>query len=373
MPNPIYLDYAAATPVDGDAIIAARRYATKIFYNPSSAHFLGQKASFAVERAREQCARAIGADNSEIYFTCGGTEAINWAMRCVLSQGTRIAVSAIEHDAVIANAELLSSGGGFVDYIKPNVLGTVTAEALEKSIGTDTSLVCVMAVNNITGAIQPIKELCQAAHKHGALFFTDAVQAINGIKIDVKDWDVDLLAVSGHKFYAPKGVGFLYVKKGVKITPLLYGGEQEHNLRAGTIDVPSVVAMGVAIEKAQANVAKYNEYTAAVVDAFESNLAYGETVRCEKKTADIISRVFYFPNKSIDGGRLAVALSCAGVCCSVGSACSAGSAVPPRTLTEMGVAHPECSVRFSFGKTTTVFQAERAAKIVNRTVRKLIG
>lgn len=370
MTDRIYLDYAATAPVSDTAFAAALPYYKDIFYNPSSAHALGQLASSATERAREKCATAIGARADEIYFTSGGTEAINWAFSSVSdAEGKHIVLSAIEHDAAIACAENLRSRGFSVDYVRPDADGIVTADALEAVLRDDTALVCVMTVNNIVGSVQPIKELCAAAHRRGALFFTDAVQAMNALDIDVSDSGVDMLAVSGHKLYAPKGVGFLYIRRGVSVAPMMLGGEQERGLRAGTLDVPSVVALGAAAEEATADREKNNAHVKAVRNEFLRTLDCGAPVVCGRAVDDIVSVVF----DGVNGGRLAVALSCAGVCCSVGSACSAGSAVPPRTLVEMGVKNADSSVRFSFGRGTTVEQAAKAARIVNDAVLRLKG
>ncbi|MCH5165719.1 MAG: cysteine desulfurase [Clostridiales bacterium] len=368
MKTPIYLDYAATTPVDKEVLSAALPFYTQSFYNPSSSHALGQKAAAAVDFAREKCAAAINASPSEIYFTSGGTEAINWAMSGLPHNKKHVVVSAIEHDAVMACAKRFTENGCDVDFVKPDEHGIIRADALKSVLRESTGLVCVMTVNNIVGSIQPIKELALAAHEVGALFFTDAVQAVNSIDIDAKYTDVDMLAVSGHKFYAPKGIGLLYVKRGLSVKPFMVGGEQERGMRAGTVDVPSVVAMGVAIEMAQKNVQEYNAHASEVANAFTSLLKFGNVVQCENKTADIISIVF----DGVNGGRLAIALSCSGVCCSVGSACSAGSATPPQTLIEMGVKNADCAVRFSFGKNTTVTSAKTAAQIVNTTVKRLM-
>lgn len=363
----IYLDYAATTPTDEQVFDAAKPYYTDIFYNPASMHFLGQKANAAVEKARRQCAEAINANPDEIYFTSGGTESINLAL-CGVSGG--LAVSAIEHDATLACAEKLSNSGTDVRYINVNGDGIVTPEALTEAIDDNTALACVMAVNNIVGSIQPIKSLAAAAHDKGVLFFTDAVQAVNSLEIDVKDWDVDMLAVSGHKFYAPKGVGFLYVKRGVKLKPLTVGGNQEGGLRAGTHNVPAIVAMGEAIQKAKALRTQYNAHVTHISSEFINTLDCGKIIECGNKTDEIVSVVFCGKNGYIDGGRLSTALSVEGVCCSVGSACSAGSATPPQTLLAMGVEHANSSVRFSFGRNTTIEQVRRAAQIVNAVVKR---
>ena len=363
--NPIYLDYAATTPVDRDIAELAAKYMTREYYNPASAHACGQRALSLLENARAELADAIGCVPRELVFTSSGTEAVNLALKSI-TYG-RVAVSAIEHDAALSCARHLESRGVAVDYIEPDEHGIIMPKSLKAALNPDTRLVRVMAVNNIIGAVQPIKELAEIAHTAGALFFTDAVQAVNGTKINVKDSGVDMLCASGHKFYAPKGVGFLYARRGVKLAPQIEGGEQEYGLRAGTVDVPSACALVRAFIKAQAHVDEYNAHTEIVSDAFIKHLKYGKPIICPTRTNDIISVVF----DGINGNRLAVALSMAGVCCSVGSACSAGSQTPPQTLLHMPVA-AESSVRFSFGKRTSVAQAVRAARIVNETVQRFM-
>ncbi len=370
--NIYYLDYAATTPVDAEVIASALPYFGSSFHNPASAHLLGQMASMAVEHARSQCLSAInGKGAGNVYFTSGGTEAINWAIKCVrIPQGSRIVVSALEHDAVTACAERMKQRGYEVVTVMPTKDGIITPEALESVIDDNTSLVCVMTVNNIVGTVQPIKELTEVAHSHGALMFTDAVQAVNSVPLDVSDTGVDMLCVSGHKFYAPKGSGFLYVRSGVGLDPLLDGGSQENGYRAGTVDVPAAVALGTAITRAAQNTELYRRTAKAAADAFLSALDCGSPILPGVPRADDILSVVF---DGVNGGRLAVALSVAGVCCSVGSACSAGSATPPPALLAMGIENADCAVRFSFGKNTTPQSATAAALIVNETVAKLIN
>lgn len=367
--NPIYLDHAATTPADRDVVAAAMPYYTNTFYNPSSAHILGQRAARAVDCAREKCARAINARPSEIYFTSGGTEAVNLALKgFCYGDKKHVVISGIEHDCALSCVEHLKSTGVAVDFVMPNSVGIITPDALNKVIRDDTALVCVMTVNNITGAIQPVQALAEVAHSHGAKLFTDAVQAINTQSIDVKSGEIDMLAASAHKFYGLKGAGFLYAKTGIKLRPIIGGGEQERGVRGGTQNVPAIVAMGEAIEKAVITRNEYLELVKTVSDEFLRCLRYGRIVEPPQKTDDIMTIIF----DGINGGRLAVALSCAGVCCSVGSACSAGSATPPLTLVNMGVENPDCAVRFSIGRETTVSAVRRAARIVNATVKRLL-
>lgn len=373
MTEPIYLDYAATTPTDADALSSALPYYTDAFYNPSSGHALGMRAASAVECARAECARAINCKPSEIFFTSGATEAVNWVINKLVKYERgrfRIVVSGLEHDCVFECVEDLHKIWFDVATVQPDADGIVRPEALERVVNENTALVCVMTVNNIIGTVQPIKELARVAHAVGADFFTDAVQAVNTQKIDVRDSDVDFLAVSGHKFYAPKGCGFLYMKSGAGLHPFVLGGGQERGMRAGTVDVPAVVAMGKAITKAAAMRDEYVEHAKKVSEAFAGALEFGHIIaENSPRTPDILSVAF----DGADGGRLAVALSMAGVCCSVGSACSAGSATPPQTLLNMGFESARSSVRFSFGRQTTEKQAKAAAEIVNATVKRLLG
>lgn len=373
MNDHIYLDYAATTPTDGEVLEAARPYFDSVFYNPSSTHALGLRASNAVEAARAECAAAINCKPSEIIFTSGGTEAIN---QVIIKLGKykrgkyRIVVSGMEHDSVYECVEYLREIWFDVVTLEPDKNGIIEPSALAEVVNDNTALVCIMTVNNIIGTVQPIKELAEIAHSRGAIFFTDAIQAVNTQDLDVAKSGVDILAVSGHKFYAPKGSGFLYVRSGVELWPLIFGGGQERGLRSGTVNVPAVVAMGKAIKKAVAMRVEYTAHVNAVYNEFVSALECGQVIaENAPRTNDIVSIAF----DGVDGGRLAVALSMAGVCCSVGSACSAGSATPPRTLVAMGFEKANNSVRFSFGRYTTLEEAKRAAETVNITVKRLLG
>ncbi len=364
----IYLDYAATTPVDGEVIAAALPYYGSTFFNPASSHTLGQVAASAVEFSRRACEKALNAERGTVFFTSSGTEAVNQAIKCVdIPSNGKIVVSAIEHESVKACVERLKARGHETATVMPTADGIITPEAVAEAAAGGAALVCVMTVNNIVGTIQPIKEIAEVAHAHGALMFTDAVQAVNATELDVKQSGVDMLCASGHKFYSLKGCGLLYVREGVKIRPLIDGGNQESGLRAGTVDVPAVIAIAEAIRRAQNGVSEYNAHAKEVRGAFLSALNCGEPIKVGAHVDDILLVAF----DGIDGGRLAVALSVAGVCCSVGSACSAGSATPPDALVAMKHPFAGQSVRFSFGKHTTVEQAAHAAKTVNEVVEKL--
>lgn len=230
MEEEIYLDYAAAAPVSIEALEVAYPFFSSEFFNPSSAHAAGQRAAAAVEKARALCASAIAASPREILFTSGGTDAVTKGITGIVSDRKRVVISDIEHECVERAAKELENRGFSVDEVHVGSDGIVSPEELKKKVGGDTALVCVLTVNNITGALQPIKQLCEAAHECGALFFTDAVQAVNAVDIDVRDWNVDMLAVAAHKFYGMKGAGFLYIKNGV---PHLSPKKNRHEKRAG--------------------------------------------------------------------------------------------------------------------------------------------
>lgn len=365
----VYMDYAATTPVDEDVFTAMRPYFCDLFFNAVSGHAAGQRAASAVERAREQCATAIGALPQEIYFTSGATEAINWALKCVDFRGRKkIIVSQIEHDAVLACAEKLKNSGMIIEYCPSDKDGIIEPSQLQAMCDADTALVCVMAVNNQVGAIQPIKELSRIAHEHGALFFTDAVQAVNACLLDVKDCGADLLCVSAHKFYAPKGIGFLYVKRGVGISPLLDGGGQEGGLRSGTSNVAAIVGMGKAIQNACMNRENYTAHIKRLSSRFVSGIGcFAKPIMSRNKIPEIVSVEF----PGVDADKLVVALSCSGVYCSVGAACSAGSARAPQTLIAMNYKNADSVIRFSMGKYLTVEQIDWAIATIEKVYKAL--
>ena len=260
----IYLDHAATTPLDNEIVNKMLPYLTDCFGNADSPHAHGRAAMAAVDNARDTLAALLGAKPSEVYLTSGGTESDNWALvggaYAMKEQGRdHVIVSAIEHHAVKAAAEKLEKEGFAVSYLPVNGRGRVETNALKELISERTSIVAVMAVNNETGAVQPIEELAKIAHGAGALFFTDGVQAAPHMPLDVKKLGVDMLSISSHKFYGPKGCGALYIKSGIRVKPLIVGGEQERGLRGGTTNVAAAVGMAAAYQKTAADMSQANE------------------------------------------------------------------------------------------------------------------
>ncbi len=373
----IYLDHAATTPLDGEVLKKMLPYFTENFGNADSPHAVGRKAVGGVDRARDTVADLLGGKASEVYFTSGGTEADNWALiggaYAQRAQGrNKVIVSSIEHHAVLYAAEKLKREGFDVTYVSPNEGGRVEVSALETLLDDGVGIVAVMAVNNETGVIQPIQELAECAHRYGALFFTDAVQAAPYLPIDVKSWGVDMLSLSSHKFYGPKGVGVLYVKSGVKIERFVGGGEQERGLRGGTTNVPSVVGFAEAYLKNASTMSASNEKIGVLATLFLQAISMLKGVHIngrEEKLPGVL-------NLRVEGVKnvdLLYKLDLQGVYISVGSACASGSIDPSHVLLAMGLTEREASecVRISFGKDNTREEVERVAKIFVETVENL--
>lgn len=376
----IYLDHAATTPLSQKAFEAMQPYFSDIYGNANSQHVFGRDGAKAVNEARQTMAECIGAKPSEVYFTSCGTEADNWAIKGIALQmqdkGKHIITSVIEHPAVYTTCKQLEKFGWQVTYLPVDGEGFVSADDLEKAIRDDTVLVSIMYANNEIGTVQPIKELCDTAHRHGVLFHTDAVQATGAFKYDVKELGVDMLSLSAHKFYGPKGVGALYVRNGLRIEKLLTGGEQERAHRGGTTNVPGVVGMAVALKDALSTVEEDSRYVASLRDRFV------------KRVCDEIDEILYngakdtskrLPNNAnfsfryIEGESILFSLDLAGISASSGSACSSGSLEPSRTLLSIGVpvgtAHG--SIRFTFGKHNTVEDVDYTVDELVKTVARL--
>ena len=266
----IYMDNAATTATRPEVLEAMLPYFTEHYGNPSSIHSVGRDARRAVEKARAQVAAALGAQPREIYFTAGGSESDNWAIRCasraLAAKGKHIITSQIEHHAVLHTCQYMEKQGYEVTYLPVDENGLVSVEDVKNAIRPDTVLISIMAANNEIGTIEPIREIGKVAHEAGVLFHTDAVQAVGAVPIDVNDWNVDMLSLSGHKFHAPKGIGALYIRKGVKISNLIFGGAQERGLRAGTENLPGIVGLGAAIELAVAELPEYTRRLTALRD-----------------------------------------------------------------------------------------------------------
>ncbi len=362
----IYLDHAATTPLDAAVLEAMLPALQGTFGNPASVHRTGQAARRLVEGAREQLAAALHARPHQIHFTCGATEADNQALRGLLQGGAGgLVTSPLEHAAVLATARALAAAGTPVSYVEVDERGVVTADAVRRALeaAPGSRLVALMAVNNETGVLTDIPAVAEAAHEHGALLFSDAVQAFGSEPLDVSDWGVDLLAVSGHKIHGPKGAGALFLADGVELQPIVYGGEQERGLRPGTHAVPAIVGLGAAAELAAHRLAERRERTRAARDAFEAAALSVDGVRRNAAEAPRGVKHSNLRVDGVDGETLLLALDDMGVQASAGSACAAGSVEPSHVLQAMGLsrAQARASLRFSFAHCVGVAEAERAA------------
>lgn len=375
MEKSIYLDHAATTPLSEKAFEAMKPYFCEMFGNPNSQHVYGREGAKAVSESRAKIAAAIGAKPSEIYFTSCGTEADNWAVKGTALQygdkGKHIITSMIEHPAIYTTCKQLEKYGYEVTYLPVDGEGFVSPAELEKAIRPDTILVSIMFANNEIGTVEPIKQLCEIAHAHGTLFHTDAVQATGAIRYDVKDLGVDMLSMSAHKFYGPKGMGALYLRNGLKMEKFITGGEQERAHRGGTSNTPGIVGMATALEEAMATLEEDSAYVASLRDRFVSKVLERIDDILFNGPKDMSKRLpnnANFSFRYIEGESILFSLDLAGISASSGSACSSASLDPSRTLLSIGVpvgtAHG--SIRFSFGKHNTVEQ-------VDYTVEQLVS
>ncbi len=373
----IYLDHAATTPLDKEILDKMLPYFTDTFGNADSPHALGRKAVGAVDNARDTVAFLLGAKPSEIYFTSGGTEADNWAViggaYAQKAKGkNHVILSAIEHHAVLYAAERLEKEGFEITYLPVNEGGRVELSSLEDAITERTGLVAVMAVNNETGVEQPVKALAEIAHARGALFFTDCVQAAPYMPLKVNELGVDMLSLSSHKFFGPKGCGVLYVKSGVKIERFVGGGEQERGLRGGTTNVPSVVGFAAAYEKNVATMSASNEKLRELSALFLQGISSLDGIFING-SGEKLPAVLNLRAQGVNNVDLLYKLDLQGVCVAVGSACASGSIEPSHVLLAMGLTEAEARecVRISFGKDNSREEARKAAKIFAQTVENL--
>ena len=374
----IYFDHAATTPVDPRVLEKMMPYFTEKFGNPNSQHFFGRETVSAVDDARDAIAACIGAKPSEIYFTSGGTEADNWALRgaahAFAARGRHLIVSAVEHPAMISSAKELVKEGFDVTFAEVDEYGLVDLEKLERSIRPDTIFVGVMTANNEVGTIQPVKEIAALCKARGIVFFTDAVQAAGAIPLDVKALGADMLSFSAHKFYGPKGVGALYVRSGLRIGKLIAGGHQERSMRGGTTNVPAVVGMAQALRIACAELEKNAAYVTSLRDRFIKRvLAEIPYVKLNGHPEKRLPANANFSFRYIEGESLLFSLDLKNIAVSSGSACSSGSLEPSHVLLAMGLpeglAHG--SIRFSFGKDNTVEQVDYAVDALKEITVKL--
>jgi cysteine desulfurase len=374
----IYLDYAATTPVHPDVLKAMLPYFSQGFGNPSSVYACGQEAKGAMEKARASVARLIGSREEEITFTSGGTEADNFALAGVAfaneKKGNHIITTAIEHHAILETGKFLKKRGFKVTYLPVDEYGMVAPDDIRKAITAKTILISVMHANNEVGTIQPLAEIGRIARKAGILFHTDAVQTVGHIPVDVNAFGVDLLSMSSHKLYGPKGVGALYIRKGTRIAPFMHGGGQERDRRAGTENVPGIVGFGRAAEIALKEMDEEAARLTALRDRFITAL--------QKRIDDIYLNghpVKRLPNNInvsisfVEGEAMLLNLDMAGICASTGSACSSGSPEPSHVLLATGCSHEQArgSLRFTLGKWTTGADMEKVLDILPPIVKKL--
>jgi len=374
----IYLDNAATTPMRKEALDAMMPYFIEEYGNPSSIHLASKNPRAAVREARETIAKTLNADPSEIFFTSGGTESDNWALKAGAEmnakKGKHIIISSIEHHAITETADWLVKQGFEVTKVPVDSDGVVRMDVLEQSISPDTILISVMTANNEIGTIQPVAEIGRLAHEHGILFHTDAVQAYCHIPIDVKAMNIDMLSVSGHKFGGPKGIGFLYVKKGIRLPPFMHGGEQENGRRAGTTNVPGIVGMAKAAELAhrdlQANMDRMTKIRDHYIERVEREIPY---CRLNGHRTKRLPGNANFSFSFVEGESLLMNLGAQGVCISTGSACASGSLDPSHVLLAIGVPHEVAhgSIRVSMSETTTMEQIDYAVDALKSSVERI--
>ena len=375
----IYFDHNATTPVDPAVVEAVTRVLRDSFGNASSVHHFGQQAKAVLDDARSAVAGLIGAEPSEVVFTSGGTEADNFALRGVAEAaeptGRRHLISTtIEHEAVLTTLKALAKRGWRVTLLPVDASGIVAPEALREAITDDTALVSVMHANNEIGTVQPIQELARIARERGAVFHTDAVQSAGKIPVDVRSLGVDLASLSAHKFYGPKGVGALWIRRGTRVTSILTGGKHERNRRAGTENVPAIAGFGAAASLAPKKLATESSRLAALRDRLEN--AVLATV---KGTAINGARDPRVPNttnisfENIEAESLLIALDLEGIAVSTGSACSSGTLEPSHVLRAMGLPthRTQNSIRISLGAGNTDAEVEQVLEKLPRVVEKL--
>lgn len=374
----IYMDNAATTRVKQEVLEEMLPYFTENYGNPSSIYTLGSKSKNAIEIARERVAKAINADPKEIFFTAGGSEADNWAIKGVAfanrNRGNHIITSKIEHHAVLHTCEYLEKQGFKVTYLDVDEYGVVDLEQLKNSITEDTILITIMFANNEIGTIQPIKEIGQIAKEHGVYFHTDAVQAVGHVKIDVDELNIDLLSMAAHKFYGPKGVGALYVRKGVKIDPLIAGGGQERNRRAGTENVPGIVGMGKAIELAYEHLEENNERLIKLRDRLIKKVFENiDHVRLNGHPTKRLPGNANFCFEYIEGESMLLSLDMEGIAASSGSACTSGSLDPSHVLLAIGLPHELAhgSLRLTLGDFNTEEEVDYVVEKLTEIVARL--
>ena len=372
-----YLDYAATTPLDPLVLDAMLPAMGADYGNPASLHRAGQRARSAAETARESLAAALGAEPKELTFTGGATEADNHALRAYASRfpGGHIVTSKLEHAAVLSTCQHLEAQGWRVTYLGPDARGEITPGAVRAALKPDTFMVALMLVNNETGVVTDISAISKAVHEAGAVLLCDAVQALGVMDVDVQHLGVDMLAVSAHKVYGPKGVGALWVRRGLELPPFMLGGEQERGLRAGTLNVPAIVGFGKAAELAQERLGIDAAEIARLRDRLEAHVLRIDGVSLNAPGAPRSPKHLNVRVAGVDGEDLLMGLDAAGVCASAGSACAAGTLEPSHVLLAMGLSHREAkaSIRLSLGRGVTDEMVDYAAKTFAEVVERCRG
>lgn len=374
----IYLDHAATTPLKKEVLDEMMPFLTSNYGNPSSIYSAGRTSKNAIEISRERVAKAINANMNEIFFTSGGTESDNWAIRGAAyankEKGKHIITSMIEHHAVLNACRQLENEGFEVTYLAPDELGRICEKSVQNVIRKDTILISIMFANNEIGTIQPIGEIGRIAKEKGIIFHSDAVQAIGSVPIDVKDLNVDLLSISGHKFYGPKGVGALFIKKGTKLQNYILGGAQERNKRAGTENVAGIAGIGKAIEIAKdrldENARHIKILREKTIDYIISNIPYVRiNGSMEHRLPGNLNIAFQF----IEAESAIIMLDSKGIAASSGSACASGSLDPSHVLLAIGLPHEIAhgSLRFSFGEENTVEELDYFLEALKEVMNKL--
>ena len=374
----IYLDNAATTKTAPEVVSAMLPYFNEEYGNPSSVYGFASQSKIAITKAREQIAGAINARPEDIYFTAGGTESDNWALKetfeAYKNKGNHIITTKIEHHAILHTCEWLEKHGASITYVDVDDKGIVKLDELEKSITDETILISVMFANNEIGTIQPIKEIGDIAKKHGVLFHTDAVQAFGQVPIDVEDMNIDMLSASGHKIHGPKGIGILYIKKGIKIRSFIHGGSQERKRRAGTENVPAIIGMAKAVKMAVDTMKERTAKEIAMRDYLIARIL--KEIPYTRLNGDEVKRL---PNNSnisfrfIEGESLLIMLDMVGICGSSGSACTSGSLDPSHVLLAIGLPHEIAhgSLRLTLSEDTTKEELDTVVEELGKIVERL--
>lgn len=378
MKTRIYLDNAATTKSSQEVVDAMLPYFTENYGNASSIYEVGQRSKEAITTAREDIAKVLGAKTEEIYFTAGGSEADNWALKAAFEayskKGNHIITTKIEHHAILHTCEYLEKKGAEITYLDVDENGLVNLDELQKAIRPETILISIMFANNEIGTIEPVKEIGMIAKEHGVLFHTDAVQAFGQVPIDVDEMNIDMLSSSAHKINGPKGIGFLYIRKGVKIRSFVHGGAQERKRRAGTENVPGIVGYGVAAKRAaetmEVRTAKERELRDYFIDRVLKEIPYvklnGDPV---KRLPNNINLSFRF----VEGESLLIMLDMKGIAASSGSACTSGSLDPSHVLLAIGLPHEIAhgSLRLTLGEDTTKEDLDYTLEQLKEIIGKL--